>query len=405
MHLASPTHSPNRNLSRPRLTFVSAVVALVAVFAAVGSTIPLFNIYRVENGFTNADISLTVVAYSAATIGVLLVFGRLSSHIGRRPTAIASIGLLVVGCLLLLEVDHIGILIAGRLTMGLGAGLAGSSLTAYIVDAAPPKPAWLASVASSQTVMLGLAVGAVTSGALVQFGPWPRNLIFLVMIVLLLVSAVLLAVSSETVMRRPGVWRSLCPSIRVPSRIMPLLPVAAAVLLATWATGAFYQAFVPALVEDQLHATSPLILGLVFAVYMGPSAFGAPLGGRFTPATAQRIGMIAFLIGWIGILLAIADGLLLLFIVATIVAGTAQGIAISAATRGLLVGSSPANRAPIFSVVYLLSYSGATIPSLISSELSNVVSVPDIALGYGVFALIGTAITIVAAQNPRSIAP
>ena len=83
------------------LAFVSAVVSLVAVFAAVGSTIPLFNIYRAEDGFTNADISLTVVAYSAATLGTLMVFGRLSNHLGRRPTAIASLGLLVLGCLLL----------------------------------------------------------------------------------------------------------------------------------------------------------------------------------------------------------------------------------------------------------------------------------------------------------------
>ena len=79
-----------------------------------------------------------------------------------------------------MNVHDIGILIAGRLLMGLGAGLASSSLTSYIVDAAPTRPAWLASVASSQTVMLGLAVGAIASGALVQFGPWPRELIYLV---------------------------------------------------------------------------------------------------------------------------------------------------------------------------------------------------------------------------------
>lgn len=394
----------DRRVGGLRLTFVSAVITLVAVFAAVGSTIPLFNVYRAEEGFTNAGISLTVVAYSAATLGTLLVLGRLSNHVGRRPTAIASLALLVLGCLLLLSVHDIGVLIAGRLLMGLGAGMASSSLTAYIVDAAPARPTWLASVASSQTVMLGLAVGAVASGALVQFGPWPRDLIFLVVIGLLLLSAVLIALSSETVTRMPGGWRSLRPSVRVPARVRPLLAVAAAVLLATWATGAFYQAFVPALVEDQLHTNSPLVIGLVFAAYMGPSALGAPLGGRFSPAAAQRIGMIAFLAGWIGMVTAITTGALPLFIVATIIAGAAQGITISAATRGLLVGSTMADRAPIFAVVYLLSYSGATIPSLISAQLSNVFSVPQITLGYGVLALIGAGFTVIAARNPRTVA-
>ncbi|MGH8965173.1 MAG: MFS transporter, partial [Actinomycetes bacterium] len=199
MHNLAPVTNMAGRGRTPWLAFVSAVVSLVAAFAAVGSTIPLFNIYRAEDGFTNAGISMTVVAYSVATLTTLLVLGRLSSHLGRRPTAIASLVLLLLGCLLLLDVHGIGILIAGRLLMGLGAGLASSSLTAYIVDAAPARPAWLASVASSQTVMLGLAVGAIASGALVQFGPWPRQLIFLAVIGLLLLSVALIAVSPETV--------------------------------------------------------------------------------------------------------------------------------------------------------------------------------------------------------------
>lgn len=400
MHHVTLATSLGRRDGTPRRAFVSAVVSLVAVFAAVGSTVPLFNIYRAEDGFTNAGISLTVVAYSVGTFGTLLVLGRLSNHVGRRPTVIASLGLLVLGCLLLLNVHHIGVLIAGRLLMGLAAGLGSSSLASYVVDAAPARPAWLASVASSQTVMLGLAVGAITSGALVQFGPWPRDLIYLIDVGLLLVSATLVAISPETVTPTPGAWRSLRPSARVPARVRHLLPVATAVFLATWATGAFYQAFVPALVEDQLQTNSPLVLGLVFAAYMGPSAAGAPLGGRFSPATAQRIGMIAFLAGWIGLITAITTGTLPLFITATIVAGAAQGIAISAATRGLLYGSTLADRAPIFAVVYLLCYSGATLPSLISAQLTGVFSLPHITLGYGALVLVATLFTAVTAQNP-----
>jgi len=383
-----------------RTAFIPAVVALTAAYVAVGSTIPLFNIYRAQDGFTNADIALTVVAYSGATLGTLLVLGRLSGHLGRRPTSIASLLMLVVGCVLLLNVHQIGILIAARLLMGIGAGLASSSLTSFIVDSAPTRPTWLASVASSQTVMIGLAIGAVTSGALVQFGPWPRDLIFLIVVGLLMLSISLIAVSPETAPRMPGVWQSLRPRISVPARARMLLPIGSAVLLATWAAGAFYQAFVPALVEDQLHTSSPMIVGLVFAAYMGPSALGAPLGGRFMPAAAQRVGMIAFLCGMVGMITAITASTLVLFIAATIVAGAGQGIAISAATRGLLHGSTVSDRAPIFAVVYLVSYAGATIPALIAGELTHTFSLPQIALGYGVLALVATVPTIIASRNP-----
>jgi hypothetical protein len=178
------------------------------------------------------------------------------------------------------------------------------------------------------------------------------------------------------------------------------LPVAAAVLLATWAIGAFYQAFVPALVEDQLRTSSPLVIGLVFAAYMGSSAIGAPVGGQFAIAAAQRVGMTGFLAGMTGIVVAIATGTLALFIAATVIAGASQGIAISTATRGLLYGSGLADRAPIFSVVYLLSYSGATIPALIAGQLSGTVSLLQIAIGYGALALVATLFTAIRAAPP-----
>ncbi|MET8957819.1 hypothetical protein ABZX41_45625, partial [Streptomyces sp. NPDC004533] len=71
------------------------MVSLVASFAALVTPIPLFNTYRAEDGFTNADIALAVVANSVGTIAALLVLGRLSNHLGRRLTAIASLGLLM----------------------------------------------------------------------------------------------------------------------------------------------------------------------------------------------------------------------------------------------------------------------------------------------------------------------
>lgn len=392
---------PHRSGMLPR-AFLSAVVSLVVSFAAASAPIPLYNIYRTEDGFTNAGISMAVVAYAGGTITALLVLGRLSNHLGRRVTAITSLGLLLLGCLLLLNVHDIDTLLAGRLLVGLGTGLAGSSLTSYIVDAAPSRPEWLASVVTSQGPMLGVAIGAIASGALVEFGPWPRELIYLVCVCFLLLSVALVAISPETATPTLGAWRSLLPQVSVPARVRHLLPVAAAVFLATWASGGFYQAFMPALVQDELHTRSPLILGLVFAAYMTPSVLGAPIGSWFTSAVAQRVGMITFMAGMIGISTAILAGTLLLFITATMVAGAGQGIAISAATRGLLHGSTLAERAPIFSTIYLLCYSGAAFPSLISGQLSNLFSLPQITLGYGGLAAVATLFTLLGARNPHT---
>lgn len=112
--------------------------------------------------------------------------------------------------------------------------------------------------------------------------------------------------------------------------------------------------------------------------------------------------MIIFLAGWIGIVAAIAISTLVLFIAATVVAGAGQGIAISAATRGLLYGSTLADRAPIFSAIYLLCYSGAAFPSLISGQLSNALPLTQIVLGYGGLAIVATLFTVLAARNPHT---
>jgi MFS family permease len=400
-HVETSNGTPTDRRMRASSAFVPAVIALLVVFATVGATIPMFNLYRAEEGFTTADISLAVVTYSAATLGTLLVFGRLSHHVGRRPVSIASLVLVALGTVVLLDVHNLAILIIGRVLMGLGAGLASSSLPPFIIDSAPAKPSWLASVASSQSVMFGLAIGGVASGALIQYAPLPRELIFLIMIGALIVSAVLVLATPETAMPTPGAGKSMRPQASLPPHTRHLAMVAAAVLLATWAIGAFYQAFVPTIVQGQLHTKSPLITGLIFAMYMVPSAIGAPLSGRWAPALAQRVGMVSFFVGMLGVITAVFTSNLPLFIGATALAGIGQGIAISATTRALLHGSTLAHRAPIFSVIYLLSYSGATIPSLIAGSLTHTFTLPEIVLGYVAFAFLGTVITVIAARNPR----
>jgi MFS family permease len=383
------------------IAFWAASIALVVTFATSAAPVPLFNSYRAGLGFTNADISIAVVAYFAGTIGALLFLGRLAGHVGRKPASLATLVLLAAGCLVLLNVTGLVSLLAGRFLMGLGAGLASSSITAYIVDAAPASPLWLASVASSQAPNLGLAVGAIGSGALVEHAPWPTQLVYAAALVLLVVSAILIAASPETVSPNPGAWRSLRPRVHLPARSLRLLPVAASVFVATWAMGAFYQAFVPALVADHLHTSSALAFGLVFCAYMAPNVFGAPISGRFAVAGAQRLGMSVFLVGAAGLLMGIVTGSLPVFIVASVIAGTGQGVAMSGSVRGLLQDSDPAERSPIFAAIFLISYGGAAVASFVAGRLSQSLTLTQIVSGYVALALLATFVVVPFARNPQ----
>ncbi len=287
---------------RSRVGFVAATCSLVAVFAASATPIPLYELYRRADGLSHLDLALTTVAYLVTVMAGLLVLGRLSNHLGRRPVALTALGVTAAGTLLLLRVHGVAPLIAGRVLQGVGCALAASAVSAFVIDTAPASPPWLASAVTTGAPMVGLTLGALGSGALAEYGPSPRTLVYLVTTGLLALCAALVLAAAETVRRTAGAVASLRPQARVPATARPLLPAASATFLATWALGGFYQAFGPSVAADQLGTTSTMVAAAVFASLAGPSAIGAVLAGRVTPATGQRLGMVAFFLA-VGVIL------------------------------------------------------------------------------------------------------
>jgi hypothetical protein len=188
--------------------------------------------------------------------------------------------------------------------------------------------------------------------------------------------------------------------VRVPATARRLLPVASCIFVATWALGGFYQAFGPTVSADQLGTTNALIAATVFASLMAPSAIGAPLAGRVTPARAQRLDMVVFCLAVAVIHTSLRLGAVVLFLLASALAGAAQGSTFAGSMRALLAETGPAERAGLLSAVYMISYSGAAIPGLVAGRLSQTLSLFEIALGYGALAALACMVTLVAARNP-----
>lgn len=383
--------------------FAAATASLIMIFVASSSPVPIYNIYRAENGITNADLSLSVVAYFAGTILALVCLGRLVNHLGRKPVSLATLAIMALGCLVLIHVTGLGALALGRFIMGVAAGLASSSLTTYIVDAAPPRPSWLASVASSQSSQVGLTLGSFVSGAIVQTVAGARTVSYIVMISLLALCALALLTAPETGRRTPGGLASLRPRVGVPVRVRPRLPAAGTAFVVTWAVGGFYH--IPSITAEQLGSTSAVVIALVFSAYMLPGAFGAPLAGLLPAERAQRIGIAVWLVGLWAVLASLVAGSVVAFIGFTVLAGAGQGVAVAASMRSLLHGVTLMDRAPVMSTTYLISYGGAMTASLVAGQLSKVLDIVPIAMGYGVLGALGAAIVWARAAAPVSPRP
>lgn len=394
--MSSPSHTPHW------LGFWAASLSLIAVFAASATPIPLYAIYRAAEGLSYFDLSLTAVFYFASAITALLIFGRLSNYIGRRPVVLLSVVLGMLACVVFLNVSSVTPLIVGRILQGLSCGLASSAAAAFVTDNAPHKPAWLAPAVTSTGTMIGLTIGAITSGALFEYAPLRTVVPYLTIMACLAVCAVLVLLSRETSPRHAGVLASLRPRFSLPHASWKLFPVASCIFVATWALGGFFQAFGPSLATDQLGTSSALIAAIVFSSYMAPSALGGPLSSRLSPAGAQRIGTVAFAVCVGGLLASLIAGLVVPFLIASACAGVAQGAVLSGSIRGLLANAEPHERAGVFSVVFTTCYCGAAIPSLVAGQFARFLSLPQVLGGYLALAIIACVVTLIAARNPAS---
>ncbi|MEZ0494419.1 MFS transporter [Kineococcus sp. TBRC 1896] len=399
------TAAPERVLPRRRLGFAAAVASLVVVFTASGAPIPLYERYRAADGLTTGDLSVAAVTYFVAVMLALVVLGRLSDHVGRKAVGFTALGLAAAGSLALLDVTGLGVLATGRFLQGLACGLGSSAVAAGIVDLAPGRPSWLGATAVAGSPLVGLTLGALGAGALAEHGPAPEQTPYLAVVALLAVCAVLLALGPEAVDRRAGALASLRPRVHLPRSIRPLLPAAVAVFCGTWAFGGFYQAFSPTISAQDLGTRSTLVAGVVFASFMAPYALGGPLTGRLRPPNAQRAGIVVFALAVTGVVTGLRTGSVTAVIACGIVAGAAQGAAFTGSVRGLLHRIGPGERAGLMSTVYLFSYGGAAVPSLVSGRLSAAgTGLQTIALGYAALAVLAAVVVLLTAGTGRAAA-
>lgn len=383
--------------------FATATFSFAVIYMASAAPVPFFAIYRQTLDLTHSDLSYAAVAYFAGAVTALLMLARISDHFGRRIVIFINLLLAMFGCLIFLDFASSAMLLAGRFIQGFACGLASSAVAAYVVDNAPLSPAWLGSVVTGAAPMLGLAGGSLASGALRQYGSGSLSIIFVVIMAMLMVCFVMLAFSPETVLRSQGGFRSLKPQIRIPLSIRPLLPAACATFVGTWSIGGFYLPFSASMAAEQLHTDNTFVAATVFACMMTPYLIGGSLAGRMKPVGAQRMGMVAFTLCMAGIIASLKLSSVSFFLLATVGAGIAWGIAFTGSMRTILGNISKEDRAGVLSTVFLISYSGAAIPNMFVGQLAGTADIFNIAVGYGVLVLVCCILLAITASKKYTV--
>ncbi len=343
--------------------YAATLLTLVASSAAPS---PLYPIYQAEWQLAPFTVTLVFAVYVGGLLLTLLTAGSISDFLGRKPVALVGIAAAIVAMLLFASADSSGTLIAARIIQGFAVGLSTGVLGAGMIDNQPASRPAAASILNGIVTTLGLAVGGLGSGLLVQFVFGPQTTVYLVLAGLLVIAGVAVALVPERVARRRGAIASLIPSVSVPAASKRTFASVVGALIATWALGGLFLAFTGIVLRSVYGVDSPVLTGVTIALQSTVATITGVVGSRQNPRRMMVAGLIVLTVAAVAVVVAVSLGVFWLFIAAAAVGGFGFGAAFPGALR-LLISTAPAEgRSGLLSAAFIASYLASGVPSIIA---------------------------------------
>jgi len=363
----------------------------VSFLAASAAPTPLYPLYQAEWGFSAITVTLVFGVYAIAVLGALLVVGKLSDHLGRRPVLAAAIALQAVTMLIFATADSVSGLMTARIVQGLSTGAAVAAVGAGLLDLDKVRGA----LANSVAPMAGTASGGIGAGLMVQYLPAPTELIYLALGGVLLLQGIGIAMMPESTTPRPGALASLRPQFRLAHAVRVPLLLVIPVLVATGAMAGFYASLGPAVVRSLFDSQSLLVGGLALFVFAGSGVASVLFFRNQEARTMLMIGASSLLVGAGITVAAVTLREPTVFFAGTILAGIGFGNGFQGALRSVIPLVAPTERAGLLSVVFVVSYLAMGVPAVVAGYLIvQGGALFDIARGFGLVVMALSALAL-----------
>ncbi|MGO2990976.1 MAG: MFS transporter [Halomonadaceae bacterium] len=351
--------SSNWNLSSSRSVFLHTAT-MIAFLAASSAPTPLYQLYQQQWSFSATLLTVVFAAYALALLLALLVTGRLSDHIGRRPVITLALSLQIIAMVGFLCAAGPSWLIGARALQGFATGMATAAVGAAILDVGRERGA----VINSISPLLGMAAGALGSTSLVVLAPDPLHMVYVLLLAIFLVLLGLIWLAPETAANRPGAWASLKPRLTVPPQARKALLSVTPANMAVWMLGGFYLSLMPSLVVDVTHVNTPWLGGFVVAALTLTGATAVLAARKLRSFTTLLSGELALVAGLVVILVGANQGNAVLLLVGSVIAGFGFGASFLGAVRSVLPLAEPHERAALMGVFYIESYLAHSVPTM-----------------------------------------
>jgi predicted MFS family arabinose efflux permease len=354
----------------PVATSTGASLALLAsivvsFLASSSAPTPLYALYQSEWGFSPITTTVVFGVYALAVLLALLVLGRLSDHVGRRPVLLVALAAQGVAMVVFATAAGVPELLAARVVQGLATGAALGALGAALLDLDRERGSLLNAVVPGA----GTALGALVSGLVVQFLPGPTHLIYVAGIVVFAIQFAGVLMIPETVTRRPGARASLRPDVSVPRHVRRAVLTAVPVLFAVWSLAGFYASLGPAIARAVTGSSSFVLGGLALFVLAGVAAASVYVLRHLGPDRVMGLGVAALVVGVGVTLVGVHAGSTAVFFVGTAIAGLGFGSGFQGGMRTVMPLPHAHERAGVLSVLYVVCYLGMGLPAVIAGVL------------------------------------
>ncbi|HET7723277.1 MAG TPA: MFS transporter [Propionibacteriaceae bacterium] len=336
---------------------------------------PLLIEYKQAHHYSALTVNAFLGVYVLGLIPALLVSGSLSDRHGRRPlmraatlTALATSISLALGALGPAPV-YVGRLLAG-VTVGTAMAV-GTSWLKELSQAPFDRRADKGSGArrASLAFTLGSAVGALVAGSLVQWGPYPEVLPYLVHLAVTLPVLVLVGRIEETtdaprVRPVPVQWRIPAAAHRRFRRVV--------LVVAPWIFGlaAISYGYAPVLLQARTGGLGVAYATLLTVVSLGVAAVVQPAAKRLDSRDSARgltVALVVLTAALAVVALAVSVQSPALGVAGAAVSGAGIGIALSSGLLEVQRIAGPRDLAGLTGAFYAAAYAGFLLPTVMAA--------------------------------------
>jgi MFS family permease len=354
-------------ISKKTAYALSASTIGLALFASVTPS-PLYGTYADLWRFSPAVLTLVFGTYAFGVLTTLMLAGRVSDEVGRRPVLLTALGALLVTTVVYMLAQSVAWLFVARALQGLATGLAMAAASAALLDLHPRRDAAGVALANGVASAAGLGLGTLVSSAAVEYLPAPRVVPYVILFALFAIAfAGAVAMPEPVADRRPLRLTPQRPG--VPPLVRRQFLQAGLGVLSSWSIGGLFFSLGPTLSAAVFGTGNHLVTGLSVVALTGSAAVSQLVLGRSAPWIGASLGSLALAIGLLVIVLASADESAALLLAGALIGGAGFGVAFLGSLRQLTGAIPNEHRAEVMSAFYVVAYASLSVPAVLAGIL------------------------------------